>query len=150
MFRISEQNILYTLPWCITILALVLAGCYGPGIQEDQIINEPHQGMGAHPSILYLDVSFDGSAYRLINARIIDSAFTPVPIAKIYGIYGVEVLTAHNEVSFEQYTWMKPINTTIRLPFSDSTAIIELIHRTANRKSVIGRFSREDILSQTN
>lgn len=149
MVRIDEQNVTYRLLWYLSILALVLIGCFRPGIQEEQAPIESHASTIANPKTLYLGVSFHGSTYQLIHAHISDSVFTSAPIIKIYGTYGVQVVTENNEVSFDQYTWMKPINGTIRLPFSDSTAFIELIQRIRDEKFVIGRFSRSDILAVT-
>ena len=147
MVRFAEQCVKLGRPWYLPLLALVLVGCYYPGAQEEQAAVESHESRAARANTLYLDVSFDGSTYQLIQAHISDTVFTRGPIIYIYGIYGVQVLAEHNAVSFEQYTWMEPINGRIRLPFSDGTAFIEFIHRIKDEKFVIGRFTRADILS---
>ena len=147
MVGIGEQNTKHKLQWYLSLLALVLIGCYGPGVPEEQAAIQSPESVVAKPRTLHLEVSYDGSTYQLIHAHISDTVFTQGPIIKIYGIYGVRVVTEKNEISYDRYTWMKPINGRVRLPFSDDTAFIEFIYRKGDRMIVIGRFSREDILS---
>ena len=147
MVGIGDQNTKNKLQLYLSLLALALIGCYGPGVPEEQAAIESPESVVAKPRTLYLEVSYDDSTYQLIHAHISDTVFTRGPIIRVAGIYGVQVVTEDNEISFDQYTWLKPINGLITLPFSDDTAFIEFIHRKGDRMIVIGRFSREDILS---
>ena len=147
MVGIGEQNTRHRLQWYLSLLALVLLGCWEPGMQEEQAATDSQQSIVAKPRTLHLEVSYDDSTYQLISAHISDTVFVQGPIIKIYGTYGVHVVTENNEISYDRYTWLRPINGIVRLPFSDNTAFIEFIHRKGDRFIVIGRFSRDDILS---
>lgn len=147
MFNRVELTIRYGSLWCFAVLAVVTTGCYDPGALGEYAAVESPESALASPKTLYLGVHYDDSTYQITYVKIIDSAFVQGPIIKIYGTYGVEIITDNDEVSFAQYTWMQPIDGIVKLPFSDDTALIEFIHRTGGGKVVIGRFSRGDILS---
>lgn len=98
--------------------------------------------------VMYLDVSFNNGSYQLDDAIIYDSTFTHLPQIKIYGTYGVEVVSKEDDILYEQYTWMNPINGRVRLPFSNEMAFVDFIHRKKDGKYIVSRFDIGEIMEK--
>lgn len=148
MLRKTSYSAIIIFGLLVFIVPLLLINCSRSYNYQNQTTIETKAEIAEQTRIMYLDISHSNDSYQLDGARIFDSVYTTLPTIKIYGIYGIEVDSKNDEILFEQYIWMNPLEGEIRLPFNNDVAYVDLIQRKKDGKYIVSRFDIDEIMEK--